>query len=185
MSAPTQFVSIRQKRKNRKEHLLFPVLGTGCRDSEYDGIAAVKPAPSKCPPDTCICFFEALHRKRKNQKEHLLFLVFWSECRDSNSRPLEPHSSAIPNFATPGNVRLADDFDMITHLVGNCKSFFYFFRFIFIADALTPELLIPGQIFHSLLPDQPVIPPLYRRISRSRKRKFYRVWISEQVPHSS
>ena len=26
----------------------------------------------------------------------------WSECRDSNSRPLEPHSSAIPNFATPG-----------------------------------------------------------------------------------
>ena len=27
---------------------------------------------------------------------------FWSECRDSNSRPLEPHSSAIPNFATPG-----------------------------------------------------------------------------------
>ena len=28
--------------------------------------------------------------------------VFWSECRDSNSRPLEPHSSAIPNFATPG-----------------------------------------------------------------------------------
>ena len=32
----------------------------------------------------------------------MLFLVFWSECRDSNSRPLEPHSSAIPNFATPG-----------------------------------------------------------------------------------
>ena len=28
--------------------------------------------------------------------------LFWSECRDSNSRPLEPHSSAIPNFATPG-----------------------------------------------------------------------------------
>ena len=26
----------------------------------------------------------------------------WSECRDSNSGPLEPHSSAIPNFATPG-----------------------------------------------------------------------------------
>ena len=28
--------------------------------------------------------------------------LIWSECRDSNSRPLEPHSSAIPNFATPG-----------------------------------------------------------------------------------
>ena len=32
----------------------------------------------------------------------MLFQLFWSECRDSNSRPLEPHSSAIPNFATPG-----------------------------------------------------------------------------------
>ena len=26
----------------------------------------------------------------------------WSEWLDSNQRPLEPHSSAIPNFATPG-----------------------------------------------------------------------------------
>ena len=40
--------------------------------------------------------------QRKKQKQHKLFLLFWSECRDSNSRPLEPHSSAIPNFATPG-----------------------------------------------------------------------------------
>ena len=29
-------------------------------------------------------------------------LVFWSEWRESNSRPLEPHSSALPNCATPG-----------------------------------------------------------------------------------
>ena len=27
---------------------------------------------------------------------------FWSEWRESNSRPLEPHSSALPNCATPG-----------------------------------------------------------------------------------
>ena len=48
-----------------------------------------------------------LHRNKKS--EHIpnlenvvrIFLV-WSECRDSNSGPLEPHSSAIPNFATPG-----------------------------------------------------------------------------------
>ena len=26
----------------------------------------------------------------------------WSEWRESNSRPLEPHSSALPNCATPG-----------------------------------------------------------------------------------
>ena len=68
---------------------------------------------------------------RKKQKEQMLFLLFWSECRDSNSRPLEPHSSAIPNFATPGNVRLPDDFGIIAHLFKKCKSFFYFFRFIF------------------------------------------------------
>ena len=27
---------------------------------------------------------------------------FWSEWRESNSRPLEPHSSALPHCATPG-----------------------------------------------------------------------------------
>ena len=45
--------------------------------------------------------------KKSENKEKALkskdFSAFcWSECRDSNSRPLEPHSSAIPNFATPG-----------------------------------------------------------------------------------
>ena len=40
--------------------------------------------------------------KRKKQKKLMSLLLLWSECRDSNSRPLEPHSSAIPNFATPG-----------------------------------------------------------------------------------
>ena len=42
------------------------------------------------------------HLKEKNPEQLMLFWIFWSECRDSNSRPLEPHSSAIPNFATPG-----------------------------------------------------------------------------------
>ena len=28
--------------------------------------------------------------------------LYWSELLDSNQRPLEPHSSAIPNFAKPG-----------------------------------------------------------------------------------
>ena len=39
-----------------------------------------------------------LHKKHHRK---LLPAVMWSECRDSNSGPLEPHSSAIPNFATP------------------------------------------------------------------------------------
>ena len=31
----------------------------------------------------------------------------WSEWRESNSRPLEPHSSALPNCATPGRTGLS------------------------------------------------------------------------------
>ena len=37
-----------------------------------------------------------------NLEDCVRIIIIWSECRDSNSRPLEPHSSAIPNFATPG-----------------------------------------------------------------------------------
>ena len=45
---------------------------------------------------------------RKNPWNSKNSTDFWSECRDSNSRPLEPHSSAIPNFATPGSRRSSD-----------------------------------------------------------------------------
>ena len=60
--------------------------------------------------------------------------VSWSECRDSNSRPLEPHSSAIPNFATPGSsiVSLSlGDFDILAHLSKKCKCFFHYFSKFF------------------------------------------------------
>ena len=40
----------------------------------------------------------------RKKRRRLPTSSFWSECRDSNSRPLEPHSSAIPNFATPGSL---------------------------------------------------------------------------------
>ena len=43
-----------------------------------------------------------IRAKEKSPKTLSVSGLFWSECRDSNSRPLEPHSSAIPNFATPG-----------------------------------------------------------------------------------
>ncbi len=48
-----------------------------------------------------------LHFKKIKPKEQMPFRFYWSECRDSNSRPLEPHSSAIPNFATPGYAALS------------------------------------------------------------------------------
>ena len=46
-----------------------------CRDSEHYRADAVQPASGKCPPDTCIYFFESRH-KRKKQKEQMLFLLF-------------------------------------------------------------------------------------------------------------
>ena len=64
--------------------------------------------------------------------------LFWSECRDSNSRPLEPHSSAIPNFATPGcllvAVALAVSSIIIAHLLTECKPFFEIFRKNFLSN---------------------------------------------------
>ena len=45
--------------------------------------------------------------KKAPTKRSVLFAdagpAFWSEWRESNSRPLEPHSSALPNCATPGH----------------------------------------------------------------------------------
>ena len=43
-----------------------------------------------------------VEKLEKIRRTHKIPRISWSECRDSNSRPLEPHSSAIPNFATPG-----------------------------------------------------------------------------------
>ena len=46
----------------------------------------------------------SVKREKKNpQSIESQWIADWSECRDSNSGPLEPHSSAIPNFATPGS----------------------------------------------------------------------------------
>ena len=55
---------------------------------------------------------EKRHNYARKQKKHrpngqCFFAdagpAFWSEWRESNSRPLEPHSSALPNCATPGH----------------------------------------------------------------------------------
>ena len=48
------------------------------------------------------------HRRIQQKKTSSVELVFWSEWRESNSRPLEPHSSALPNCATPGCYRYSN-----------------------------------------------------------------------------
>ena len=49
----------------------------------------------------------------------------WSEWRESNSRPLEPHSSALPNCATPGHQGLAvTSRYYYTRRIGKVKQFF-------------------------------------------------------------
>ena len=41
-------------------------------------------------------------KNRQTPNKRHLTVYCWSEWRESNSRPLEPHSSALPNCATPG-----------------------------------------------------------------------------------
>ena len=88
---------------------------------------------SNCPPDSCIYMVRISNSTEIiKPKEQKLFRLYWSECRDSNSRPLEPHSSAIPNFATPGFLLASlGDFDILTHLSEKCKHFFRFLKNIF------------------------------------------------------
>ena len=70
--------------------------------------------------------------KRKSRNELMLISAFWSECRDSNSRPLEPHSSAIPNFATPGYLLASFDRpSILAQRFKKCKHYFYFFKNFF------------------------------------------------------
>ena len=56
--------------------------------------------------------------------------VFWSECRDSNSRPLEPHSSAIPNFATPGYLLINSALKYINTVCEKCQALIFIFSAI-------------------------------------------------------
>ena len=70
----------------------------------------------------------------KCREIHKNFTAFWSECRDSNSRPLEPHSSAIPNFATPGFlIASLDCLNILAHLLEKCNHYFSFFYYFFAA----------------------------------------------------
>ena len=55
----------------------------------------------------------------------VLTTFVWSEWRESNSRPLEPHSSALPNCATPGRTRLSRiSLFIIAECAGNVNAFF-------------------------------------------------------------
>ena len=69
---------------------------------------------------------------RNRESEHIFnledcvrIIISWSELLDSNQRPLEPHSSAIPNFAKPGNMPASlDCSDILAHPVRKCKHYF-------------------------------------------------------------
>ena len=106
-------------------------------------VAAVKPSASNCPPGSCIVLFESPIKKRK-PKEQILFRFSWSECRDSNSGPLEPHSSAIPNFATPGKEQSLDCLSILAHSSGKCKHYFHFPESFFIQLSSAPALIFIG-----------------------------------------
>src|SRR5699024_2674 len=43
------------------------------------------------------CCIPSFHHANEKDRQHKL-TVFWSEWRESNSRPLEPHSSALPKL---------------------------------------------------------------------------------------
>ena len=86
-----------------------------------------------------------LYQGTNEQKSTAIYLLLgklryfsWSECRDSNSRPLEPHSSAIPNFATPG-YSLAPEISLIRipQVFRFCNPFFEIFSFYSIFFLLT------------------------------------------------
>ena len=76
--------------------------------------------------------FISAKKLEKCREIHTNFTAFWSECRDSNSRPLEPHSSAIPNFATPGFlIASLDCLNILAHLLEKCNHYFSFFYYFF------------------------------------------------------
>ena len=82
-----------------------------------------------------------LQKAQKKFRNPQISELFWSECRDSNSRPLEPHSSAIPNFATPGyHIHLLHHVSLITipHSFLFCKPYFRFFCIFYGSGSRSP-----------------------------------------------
>ena len=85
--------------------------------------------------------FKSHAKSAKKVLKSIDFRTFWSECRDSNSRPLEPHSSAIPNFATPGyHIHLLHHVSLITipHSFLFCKPYFRFFCIFYGSGSRSP-----------------------------------------------
>ena len=96
----------------------LPVIWSECRDSLlFRHRRNIKSGSVKPSPATLICV--AFHGSNLPAEKEITgspveLPVIWSECRDSNSRPLEPHSSAIPNFATPGFFSCASALEYIS-----------------------------------------------------------------------
>ena len=56
----------------------------------------------------------------------------WSEWQESNLRPLEPHSSALPNCATPGYVKIISLIDFKNQYVIKLSLLEYIDTFVFV-----------------------------------------------------
>ena len=102
--------------------------------------ASVEPSASTVP--RTVGFIFRISTQIKNPEQQKLFWIFWSECRDSNSRPLEPHSSAIPNFATPGNCLRLTTAWIYYHTVAENASIFLLFNKNFYSPA-SPLITLP------------------------------------------
>ena len=116
-----------RKRKKQKEQML-QIFGSSVEIR--NAIESMRSSPHRASVHRTLAFrwFESLPRKRKRPEQQMLFWSFWSECRDSNSRPLEPHSSAIPNFATPGYFAAPQRQGILPQLLQKIKYYFSFFQ---------------------------------------------------------
>ena len=61
----------------------------------------------RLPTDALTIYKQQKSRIREDSAFAVSDSHLWSEWRESNSRPLEPHSSALPNCATPGRTGLS------------------------------------------------------------------------------
>ena len=83
----------------------------------------------------------------------MLLRFSWSELLDSNQRPLEPHSSAIPNFAKPGNISASlDCSDILAYCFKKIKYYFYFFQIYFLPADINLQQQIISVALQSIFP---------------------------------
>ena len=103
------------RRKSAAHHTVKVAVPGGCclvNDAAVNGEACTLVAADGKFVLSKYRFLKDVIKNRQIRKDLAVILSrqpysFWSEWRESNSRPLEPHSSALPNCATPGRTGLS------------------------------------------------------------------------------